>query len=67
MRPSHAQDAHRIAVISAGSVVEEGSHAALLEAGGAYAGLVRRQLTRASSSASLVRSASAASDLPALR
>ena len=66
-RLSTVVDAHRIAVVAGGAVVEEGTHAALLEAGGAYAGLVRRQITRASSSASLARSASTASDLPVLR
>lgn len=55
------QDAHRIIVISHGQVAEQGSHDELLEAGGAYAALVRRQLARQPSTPSLAASASAAS------
>lgn len=57
------QDAHRIVVIQHGQVAEQGTHDELLEAGGVYASLVRRQLARAPSSASLLRSTSSASIL----
>lgn len=60
-RLSTVQDAHRIIVIQHGQVAEQGNHESLLEAGGVYASLVRRQLARGPSSASLVQSASAAS------
>ncbi|PSC71292.1 ATP-binding cassette sub-family B member 9 [Micractinium conductrix] len=60
-RLSTVQDAHRIVVIQHGQVAEQGSHEALLEAGGVYAQLVRRQLARAPSTASLHPSASSAS------
>ena len=39
-RLSTVQDAHRIVVIQHGQVAEQGSHEALLEAGGVYAQLV---------------------------
>ena len=60
-RLSTVQDAHRIVVIQHGQVAEQGSHEELLEAGGVYANLVRRQLARAPSTASLAPSASSAS------
>jgi ABC-type transport system involved in cytochrome bd biosynthesis fused ATPase/permease subunit len=53
--------ANRIVVIQHGQVAEQGTHDSLLEAGGVYASLVRRQLARAPSAASLAPSASAAS------
>lgn len=62
-RLSTVQDAHRIVVIQHGQVAEQGTHDELLEAGGVYASLVRRQLARAPSSASLLRSTSSASIL----
>lgn len=40
-------------VISKGVVVEDGSHNQLLEAGGVYSNLVRRQMHKNTSSASL--------------
>ncbi|KAG5180509.1 ABC transporter type 1, transmembrane domain-containing protein [Tribonema minus] len=43
-RLSTIKSADVIAVVRAGRVVEQGSHAALLAAGGVYAGLVSRQL-----------------------
>ncbi|MEW5315495.1 MAG: hypothetical protein WDW38_006919 [Sanguina aurantia] len=52
-RLSTIQNADRIIVIAKGAVQEMGSHTALLEAGGMYASLVRRQLTKNSSSAML--------------
>jgi ABC-type microcin C transport system duplicated ATPase subunit YejF len=65
-RLSTVQDAHRIVVIQHGQVAEQGSHEELLEAGGVYANLVRRQLARAPSAASLAPSASTSS-LAAIR
>ena len=62
-RLSTVQDAHRIVVIQHGQVAEQGTHDELLEAGGVYASLVRRQLARAPSSGSLLRSTSSASIL----
>ncbi|KAL4458512.1 hypothetical protein ABPG75_013377 [Micractinium tetrahymenae] len=62
-RLSTVQDAHRIVVIQHGQVAEQGTHDELLEAGGVYASLVRRQLARAPSAASLLRSTSSASIL----
>eukprot|EP00798_Chlamydomonas_sp_ICE-L_P013698 gene13698-19590_t len=49
-RLSTIQGADRIIVIGKGVVQESGTHAELLEAGGAYANLVHRQLTRVQSS-----------------
>jgi ABC-type multidrug transport system fused ATPase/permease subunit len=43
-RLSTVRRAHNIVVLDAGRVVEQGSHDALMAAGGAYAKLVRRQL-----------------------
>lgn len=60
-RLSTVQDAHRIVVIQHGQTAEQGSHEQLLEAGGVYAQLVRRQLARAPSAPSLAASASTAS------
>ena len=60
-RLSTVQDAHRIVVIQHGQVAEQGSHDQLLQAGGAYSQLVRRQLARRPSSAGLLASASSAS------
>ncbi|PRW60050.1 ATP-binding cassette sub-family B member 9 [Chlorella sorokiniana] len=60
-RLSTVQDAHRIVVIQHGQMAEQGSHDQLLEAGGVYAQLVRRQLARAPSTPSLGASASTAS------
>ena len=51
-RLSTVMGAHKIAVIDAGSVVEEGSHDALLARGGVYAGLVRRQVAKKASTLS---------------
>lgn len=60
-RLSTVQDAHRIVVIQHGQVAEQGTHDQLLEAGGTYASLVRRQLARAPSAAGLLPSPSSAS------
>ena len=43
-RLSTIESADRIAVIDAGRVVEQGTHAALMASGGAYANLVARQV-----------------------
>ena len=50
-RLSTVQDAHKIVVVMKGKAVEQGTHDQLLEHGGSYAQLVRRQLQRAASSA----------------
>lgn len=60
-RLSTVQDAHRIIVVQHGQVAEQGSHDQLLEAGGVYASLVRRQLARGASTNRLLPSASSAS------
>eukprot|EP00887_Chlorella_sp_A99_P006350 scaffold3.g6350.t1 len=60
-RLSTIQDAHRIVVIQHGCVAEVGTHEELLERGGTYASLVRRQLARGSSSAALGSAASSSS------
>ena len=52
-RLSTVQDADRIIVIQKGSIVETGTHDELLDRQGAYANLVRRQLARSTSSASM--------------
>ncbi|DBA78719.1 TPA: hypothetical protein ACH3X1_008631 [Trebouxia sp. C0004] len=52
-RLSTIQNADRILVINKGVVVEDGSHDQLLEAGGVYSTLVRRQMQKNISSASL--------------
>ena len=44
-RLSTIQRADLIVVMEKGAIVEQGSHAALLAAGGTYARLVRAQLT----------------------
>ncbi|GAB4821914.1 hypothetical protein N2152v2_008960 [Parachlorella kessleri] len=54
-RLSTIQDAHRIVVVQHGRVAEMGSHEQLLEQGGVYATLVRRQMARNSSTASFTR------------
>ena len=46
-RLSTVMNADKIAVISEGGVKEEGSHDELCAKGGVYAGLVRKQLTKA--------------------
>ena len=66
-RLSTVQEAHRICVIQHGALVEQGSHEQLLEAGGAYAQLVRRQLARAPSSASLLQPSASAVSLSSTR
>ena len=43
-RLSTVHSASRVAVVAGGLVAEQGTHDALLAAGGAYAALVRRQL-----------------------
>ncbi len=43
-RVSTVRQADRIIVLSAGRIVEQGAHAALVEAGGYYAGLYQKQL-----------------------
>jgi ATP-binding cassette subfamily B protein len=43
-RVSTVRQADRIIVLSAGRIVEQGTHAALVEAGGYYAGLYQKQL-----------------------
>ena len=58
-RLSTVQHADKIIVISNGVVQEVGNHEGLLAAGGVYATLVRRQLQRSESSASLSRTPSA--------
>ncbi len=50
-RLSTVQNASRIVVVQGGSVAEMGTHDELLDRGGAYASLVRRQLARSPSSA----------------
>jgi ATP-binding cassette subfamily B (MDR/TAP) protein 9 len=50
-RLSTIQSATRICVVEKGVTTEVGTHQELLAAGGAYAGLVRRQLSAMSSSA----------------
>ncbi|KAK9809885.1 hypothetical protein WJX72_001039 [[Myrmecia] bisecta] len=54
-RLSTIQNATRILVITKGIVAEEGSHEALLEQRGIYSQLVRRQMQKTTSSASLAR------------
>ena len=48
-RLSTVMNAHKIAVVDQGSVVEEGTHDQLLEAGGVYSSLVRRQMAKKAS------------------
>ncbi len=52
-RLSTVQDANKIIVISKGKVQEVGNHESLVAAGGAYATLVRRQMQKSASTASL--------------
>lgn len=52
-RLSTIQNANRILLVAKGAVAEQGTHQQLLEAGGAYSALVRRQLQKTDSSASL--------------
>lgn len=56
-RLSTIQNADRILVIQGGCVAESGRHEELLEEGGTYAALVRRQLARSSSTASFATTA----------
>lgn len=51
-RLSTVQNADRIVVINKGTVVEQGTHSQLLELGGIYSSLVRKQLQKSGSSAS---------------
>jgi ATP-binding cassette subfamily B (MDR/TAP) protein 9 len=53
-RLSTVQNASRIMVVQGGNVAEMGTHEELLEKGGAYAALVRRQLARSPSSAAMM-------------
>jgi len=53
-RLSTVQNASRIVVVQGGNVAEMGTHEELLEKGGAYAALVRRQLARSPSSAAMM-------------
>jgi ABC-type multidrug transport system fused ATPase/permease subunit len=48
-RLSTVMNAHKIAVIDQGAVVEEGTHDQLLEMGGVYSSLVRRQMAKKAS------------------
>ena len=48
-RLSTVMNAHKIAVIDQGSVVEEGTHDQLLQRGGVYSSLVRRQMSKKAS------------------
>jgi len=57
-RLSTVQNADRIIVISHGTVQEIGTHESLVEKGGTYAALVRRQLHCSHSSAGLLQSVS---------
>ena len=52
-RLSTVQKADTVAVVDGGRIVEMGTHEELLQANGAYAALVRRQLTTTPSQASL--------------
>mmetsp|Transcript_46548 Transcript_46548/g.117855 ORF Transcript_46548/g.117855 Transcript_46548/m.117855 type:complete len:256 (+) Transcript_46548:989-1756(+) len=49
-RLSTVQDANRIIVVKSGAVAESGTHQELVARGGAYASLVRRQMSKASAS-----------------
>ncbi len=51
------QDANCIVVVQHGQVREQGTHEQLLEAGGVYAQLVRRQLAKSSSVMSMQHAA----------
>ncbi|KAG7669825.1 hypothetical protein Ndes2437B_g06013 [Nannochloris sp. 'desiccata'] len=53
-RLSTVQNASRIVVVQGGNVAEMGTHEELLDKGGAYAALVRRQLARSPSSAAMM-------------
>lgn len=55
-RLSTVQNADRIFVIGGGVVQETGTHEQLLEAGGTYATLVRRQLQKSASTPSIAAS-----------
>ncbi|KAK9788445.1 hypothetical protein WJX73_000962 [Symbiochloris irregularis] len=52
-RLSTIQNATRILVVSKGTVVEQGRHEDLIEAGGTYSALVRRQMQKSASTMSL--------------
>ena len=59
-RLSTVQGASRIVVVQGGGVAEQGTHDELLARGGAYAALVKRQLTRSASSSSVAAAATLA-------
>jgi ABC-type multidrug transport system fused ATPase/permease subunit len=56
-RLSTIQRAERIVVLSAGRIIEEGTHAGLLASGGEYARLYREQFARAALAAPDVQAA----------
>ncbi|CAL5221232.1 g3384 [Coccomyxa viridis] len=56
-RLSTVANADRILVIAKGQIAEQGTHESLAESGGLYSGLVRRQFSKTTSSASLATSA----------
>jgi len=45
-RLSTVMNAHKIAVVNSGNVIEQGNHETLIKANGAYAALVHKQLSR---------------------
>jgi ABC-type multidrug transport system fused ATPase/permease subunit len=52
-RLSTIKDATKICVLEGGQVVEEGSHAQLMQVGGLYASMAKRQMSGAQSMANV--------------